>query len=271
MDLILEVLDPYLFDPIYTHVPRLVDPSWTPPPPSDRYRQFLSAYLVLWWGGSLLYLVCASLSWLFLFDKKLRKDKFFLPNQEFQEMKVALSTVFIMAFPQAIAFYLEMLGYARLHDKPIVGTAGWLMLIGNCVFYILFTDCLIYWIHRWLHHPVLYGPIHKLHHKWIVSTPFASHAFHWLDGYLQGLPYHIFVFLFPMNKFVYVIFFIIVNMWTVSIHDGAGFYKGIILNGSDHHTIHHRQFTYNYGQYFTFWDRLCGTHKAPEDAVKKGQ
>jgi len=50
---------------------------------------------------------------------------------------------------------------------------------------------------------------------------------------------------------------------TISIHDGSGFYAGEILNGADHHTIHHRYFNYNYGQYFTFWDRFCGTHRAP--------
>ena len=53
-------------------------------------------------------------------------------------------------------------------------------------------------------------------------------------------------------------------MWTISIHDGHGIYSGKIINGSDHHTIHHGQFNYNYGQYFTFWDRFCGTHRLPK-------
>jgi lathosterol oxidase len=122
-------------------------------------------------------------------------------------------------------------------------------------------DALIYWIHRWLHHPLLYQPIHKPHHKWIVSTPFASHAFHPADGFLQSTPYHIFVFLFPLNKYLYVGLFIFVNIWTVSIHDGTAYYEGTILNGAGHHIIHHSQFNWNYGQYFTFWDRLLGTHK----------
>ena len=36
--------------------------------------------------------------------------------------------------------------------------------------------------------------------QWLVPTPFASHAFHWLDGFAQSSPYHIFVFLFPLHK-----------------------------------------------------------------------
>jgi len=267
MDLVVEMVDPYLFDPLFTHVPQLFDPTWTMPPSSNPIRQFLSMYCVLCWGAIVMYLGFAGLNWLFIFDKKQREEKFFIPNQEFLEMKVALSTVIIMAWPQALLFFLEAHGYSQLHERPIVGTAGWLGVVGNCIWLLIFTDCLIYFIHRGLHHPLLYGPIHKLHHKWIITTPFASHAFHWLDGFLQGLPYHIFVFLFPMHKVVYIISFLLVNMWTISIHDGAGLYKGIILNGSDHHIIHHKQFNYNYGQYFTLWDRLCGTHKAPDDAV----
>lgn len=30
-----------------------------------------------------------------------------------------------------------------------------------------------------------------------------------------------------------------------------------------HHTIHHSKFLYNYGQFFTFWDRIGGTHMDP--------
>eukprot|EP00960_Hanusia_phi_P014822 438818-Hanusia_phi.AAC.1 len=67
----------------------------------------------------------------------------------------------------------------------------------------------------------------------------ASHAFHPLDGFLQSTPYHMYAFLFPMNKVMgcgrgrcllvvltsprqvlYLGMFIFVNMWTISIHDG---------------------------------------------------
>jgi lathosterol oxidase len=35
------------------------------------------------------------------------------------------------------------------------------------------------------------------------------------------------------------------------------------LNSSAHHTVHHLEFNYNYGQYFTLWDRIGGSHKLP--------
>jgi len=94
----------------------------------------------------------------------------------------------------------------------------------------------------------------------------ASHAFHPLDGFAQSTPYHAFVFLFPMNKLVYLLLFVFVNCWTISIHDGVFVSRDGVLNSCAHHSEHHLHFTCNYGQYFTFWDRLFGTHKTPDFA-----
>lgn len=136
----------------------------------------------------------------------------------------------------------------------------------SAVFFILFTDCLIYWIHRGLHHRLVYSAIHKPHHAWKVTTPFASHAFHPIDGFLQSTPYHIYVFLFPMHKVLYLALYIAVNIWTVSIHDGDFRVPALlkpIVNGAAHHTDHHLLYTYNYGQYFTLWDRIGGSFRNP--------
>ena len=37
-----------------------------------------------------------------------------------------------------------------------------------------------------------------------------------------------------------------------------------IINSSAHHTVHHLEFNYNYGQYFTLWDRIGGSYKRPD-------
>ena len=39
---------------------------------------------------------------------------------------------------------------------------GWGYVAFTVVFFLLFTDCGIYWIHRWLHHPILYKRLHKV-------------------------------------------------------------------------------------------------------------
>ncbi len=75
---------------------------------------------------------------------------------------------------------------------------------------------------------------------------------------------HIFVYLFPMKSYAYIIGFVIIQVWTVSIHDGIYIVTHPAINSSAHHTIHHLEFNYNYGQYFTLWDRIGGSYKFPE-------
>lgn len=41
--------------------------------------------------------------------------------------------------------------------------------------------------------------------------------------------------------------------------------RSTVINTTAHHTVHHLYFNYNYGQYFTFWDRLGGSHREPTD------
>ncbi|KAF1378233.1 hypothetical protein PFLUV_G00188430 [Perca fluviatilis] len=90
---------------------------------------------------------------------------------------------------------------------------------------------------------------------------------------MQGLPYHIYPFLFPLHKVLYLALYIFVNIWTISIHDGDYRVPGALtgaINGSAHHTDHHLFFDYNYGQYFTLWDRLGGSYRHPSALMGKG-
>lgn len=35
------------------------------------------------------------------------------------------------------------------------------------------------------------------------------------------------------------------------------------INGAAHHTDHHLYYSFNYGQFFTLWDRIGGSHRNP--------
>ena len=64
----------------------------------------------------------------------------------------------------------------------------------------------------------------------------------------------------------YLGLFVFVNIWTVSIHDGDYRVPKVLqplINGSAHHTDHHLLYNYNYGQFFTLWDRLGGSFRIP--------
>ena len=143
----------------------------------------------------------------------------------------------------------------------------------SIVTFIVFTDSCIYWIHRLLHHRRVYARLHKEHHRWKVPTPFASHAFHPVDGFLQSVPYHVYPFIFPLHKITYLCLFVFVNVWTVSIHDGDYRVPNVFrryVNGSAHHTDHHLFYNCNYGQFFTLWDRLGGSFREPSALHGRG-
>ena len=256
MDIVLEVCDRRLLTPY------VYPSSW---PEDSLARQALSLWLVVVVGGFLLYISTAWLSYIFLFDKRLTRHPLFLPNQIRLEIAYVVRSVPFMAVPTVVMFLLEVRGYSRLYDN-VAGFSDWTFLLTSVMTFLMFTDGLIYWIHRLLHSKLLYKSLHKAHHKWKVPTPFASHAFHPLDGFLQSFPYHLYPFLFPLHKVSYLLLFVLVNIWTVSIHDGNYHVPEPLkpfINGSAHHTDHHLYYNYNYGQFFTLWDRLGGSFRLP--------
>lgn len=228
------------------------------------YRQTITLFMITWVFGFILYFVFASLSYIFVFDKKAMEHPKYLKNQMWLEIKQANKSMPGMAALTTPFWLLEVNGFTKLYNMPSEGPGQWYELL-QYPFFILFTDAMIYLIHRGLHHPRVYKHLHKPHHKWIMPTPFASHAFHPVDGWAQSLPYHIFPMLFPLNKFASVGLFIFVNFWTIMIHDGEYVADSPIINGAACHTMHHLYFNYNYGQYTTLWDRLGSSYRKPDE------
>ena len=51
--------------------------------------------------------------------------------------------------------------------------------------------------------------------------------------------------------------------------DGEYVSNSPIVNGAACHTMHHLYFNYNYGQFFTLWDRVCGSYRKPNEELFK--
>lgn len=228
-------------------------------------RQCISLYAITFVGIMVLYFGFATLSYYFFFNHDMKKHPRFLKNQVSLEIKASLNAFAPLDLLTLPWFLAEVRGHSMLYDN--ISDFGLAYAILSVPFFLVFTDFCIYWVHRLEHHPRLYKHIHKPHHKWLVPTPFASHAFHPIDGYAQSLPYHIFVFLFPLHRFIYMGLFVFVNCWSILIHDSDMICNSPlekIINGPSHHTLHHLYFNVNYGQYFTGCDRMGGSYRAPK-------
>lgn len=166
----------------------------------------------------IMYLLGSLLLYHTLFDKRLLQHPRFLAHQVKLEINQGISAIPVMALLTVPFFLAEIRGWSKLYDLTSDSPFFGYTLLQYPLF-ICFTDSGIYWIHRGLHHPSVYRWLHKPHHKWAVPTPFASYAFHPLDGWAQSLPYHVYPLLFPLQKGAYLGLFMFVTVWTVLIRE----------------------------------------------------
>jgi Delta7-sterol 5-desaturase len=138
--------------------------------------------------------------------------------------------------------------------------------LASMALYFMCVEIGIYWMHRTLHtNKTLYKYIHMLHHQYNKAetlTPWASIAFHPLDGILQASPYFVCLFFLPCHYLTHVLMLFFTAIWATYIHDAMDWNVDPIM-GSKYHTVHHTHYIYNYGQVFTFCDRVWGTLRIP--------
>ncbi|KAA8496356.1 Lathosterol oxidase [Porphyridium purpureum] len=232
-------------------------------------RRAIITWLFTYLGSILLYFAFAGLDYYVVFVRY--KERFvphYQPNLKEMRREMWLSSwsLLVMAAlttPAEVAFQL---GYGKIYHD--VSEYGWLYLLVSPILFLVFSDTLIYFIHRGLHHPAVYKYCHKWHHSFIHTTPFAAFAFHPIDGFLQGIAYQVFVFCFPFHATMHLVSLAAVGLWTVNIHDRTTLNIPLV-NGAAHHNIHHTTFKSNYGQYFIVWDWIFGTFKDPNGAHKE--
>lgn len=231
----------------------------------------LGSFLVLAIGGVVFYFVTSGTSYFYYF--KLRKARYFPnetpdPKQMRRERLFAMYSLLGNAVITAPIHHLIVTGRSRIYLD--VAEHGWGWLVVSVLLFLVITETLVYWAHRALHHPWLYKRVHLYHHQFRVTTPWTSVAFHPLDSFAQAAPHHLCVFLFPVHVGVYAAFVLGVTLWSVLIHERVTFVRNGLVNYTMHHTYHHKYNKQNYGQFFTIWDRLMGTHQDPAGLVEDG-
>jgi len=181
------------------------------------------------------------------------------------QIKLAQASLFIYTTLPVISDYLIENGYTKCYYN-ISDIGGFVPYISWMLLYFSIVEIGIYWMHRTLHtNKTLYKYIHGLHHKYSkphTLTPWASIAFNPLDGMLQACPYVICLFFVPCHYLTHVGLLFFTELWATYIHDSMDWNLDPIM-GSKYHTVHHTHFIYNYGQVFTFCDRIWGTLRVP--------
>lgn len=166
--------------------------------------------------------------------------------------------------------YTQM--YFQLHQHGV----GW--FFGSVAIAILLHDAYFYWTHRLMHHPKLFRYFHRTHHKSMNPSPWAAYSFDPLEAVVQAGIFPLCVLLIPIHPLAFLMFMIWQLTFNVIGHTGFEYHPkwlmdswlGKILNTPTNHVMHHEHFRGNYGLYFNYWDRICGTnHEQYEERFRE--
>jgi len=178
-----------------------------------------------------------------------------------KEVGWSMITAFIFAITGAVMALLWQKGYTKIYEDPNAYPLWWLPV--SLAIALLVHETYYYWLHRWMHHPKIFSIVHKVHHDSNITSPWTAFSFHPLEGVLQALFLPALLLIMPMHLYVLIIHLTIMTFSSVINHldievYSKGFHKNFLgrwLIGATHHSLHHKQFKYNYGLYFTFWDK----------------
>ncbi len=182
-----------------------------------------------------------------------------------RELLTSLRTVVVYAIVFTPVLWLKAHGFGA---GRWTGPDNWLVTTAFVVALLVVHDAYFYWTHRLIHRPAFFKRWHRTHHKTITPTPFTAYAFDWREAALHtGMPV-VWQLTIPTPDGAFFIFLgimIIRNAWG---HCGTELHpRGYAdhwfwgnFTTTTHHDLHHSGgFGSNYGLYFTWWDRICGT------------
>jgi len=171
-------------------------------------------------------------------------------------------------------------GITKLYGD--IGERGWAYFWASLAAMIILHDAWFYWTHRLIHDPRLFRRFHRTHHKSNYPTPFTAYSFDVGEAAINAAFVPLFAMLAPVSHLAIAIFLTHMIARNVIGHSGYELFPSLrsgrpvfdFLTTVTHHDLHHAQSGWNYGLYFTYWDRLMGTehplyHEKFAEAVRK--
>lgn len=133
--------------------------------------------------------------------------------------------------------------------------------------YLFVHDTWFYWTHRWMHRPKPFRMAHAVHHASRPPTAWAAMAFHPIEALTGAVVIPLLVFVIPIHVGALGFVLAVMTVMGVTNHMGWEVFPRFMWKGplgawlitASHHQRHHERYGCNYGLYFRFWDRVCGT------------
>lgn len=249
----------------------MIEPANTVPTLLDRIGEHM--VMAMYFDFSR-YLIAAGAMFAFLIvfkrwaNNRRIQDRKAQPKDYRREFVSSMRTVFFFAVTTISTLVLRDAGIImlRLEEYTL------LVLAAQAAAMIIVHDAYFYWLHRAMHHPKLFRPLHLHHHKSRTPTPWTAYSFSVGEAVLEAAFVPLFLLITSLMGIAYagmaVLFFIWIQIVrNVVQHAGVELHPtGWVdskwtdwISTTTHHDLHHSEGRYNYGFYFTFWDRWMGT------------
>jgi lathosterol oxidase len=151
--------------------------------------------------------------------------------------------------------------YRNVADYPL-----WYLPL-SVLLYLLVHDTWFYWTHRLMHRPFWFKSAHAVHHESRPPTAWAAMSFHPWEALTGAIIIPALVFIIPIHIAALGAVLTIMTVMGITNHMGWELFPRFMVNGllgnmlitATHHQKHHDAYRGNYGLYFRFWDKMCGT------------
>ena len=214
-----------------------------------------------------------------LAGRKIRPDS---PKREQmrREFWASLRTSAIFALGGVISVMGSAAGFLKSYDDP--SKFGWGYFWFSLGALIVLHDTWFYFTHRLIHDPRLFRRFHRLHHKSHNPSPFTAYSFDVGEAAINAAFVPLTLLVLPVSQPAILLFLTHMIVRNVAGHSGYELFPAWRngrpvfdwLTSVTHHDLHHAQAGWNYGLYFTFWDRAMKTehplyHEKFAAAVRK--
>lgn len=144
----------------------------------------------------------------------------------------------------------------------------WMLPLSLFVF-LFAHDTWFYWTHRWMHRPRIFRIAHKTHHASKPPTAWTAMSFHPIEAVTGAIVIPALVFVMPIHIAILALVLTIMTVMGVTNHMGWEMFPRWLVHSrlgewlitASHHEKHHERYDCNFGLYFRFWDKVCGTDR----------
>lgn len=185
-----------------------------------------------------------------------------------REIGWSLASAFIYGAPAGLlAWGWQEHGWTRVYTAAAAYPLWWLPV--SVLVYLFAHDTWFYWTHRLMHRPVLFRVAHAVHHASRPPTAWAAMSFHPWEALTGAVVIPALVLTVPIHVAALGVVLTVMTVMGVTNHMGWEMFPRVLVASkagnwlitASHHQRHHQQYGCNYGLYFRFWDRLCGTDR----------